>query len=421
MFVVVAALFLGAVGAATALLTSRIASQTALTEAERSTSRLAQFVVGPLLSDVRAGVPGAADQLEHLITDRMSDGNLTQIDIWAEDGLVIYSSTPGVAGERYPPPEEVVAAIERGETSSGLENTREADPAGSPEEVELELYVPLALAGETFAFEAYYDSSAVTRQASLLRRQIIPVAVGSLLLLQLVQIPIARRLAYRVARHEADRGRLLARTMTASERERRGIAADVHDGPVQELAGVAYALSAVQLTATPDQQLVLGRLQESVRSTLGQLRRLMVDIYPPDLSGPGLGIAIDDLAGGLRGQGVEVVVRAQAPEDLSPEVAATLYRVVKETLSNVAQHAAAHRVLVELDEVRPHGRPGVQLTVSDDGVGLPPHGIERRSEGHLGLRLLVDRVEDLGGTMTFEVPPGGGTSIIVTLPLDAEA
>ncbi len=419
-FVLVAAVVLVAVSTATIVLSSRIASQTALSEAERATSRLARFVVAPLLTDARAGVPGAAAELQDMIENRMTDGSLTEIDIWAADGLIVYSSNPGVGGTRHTPPEEVRAAIEDGVTSSGLEETREADPQGSSD-VELELYVPLQIDGERYAFEAYYDSGAVARQSALLRWQIIPVAVGALLLLQLVQIPIARRLAFRVAQHEAARSRLLARTMDASERERRTIAGDVHDGPVQELAGVAYALSAVQLTATPDQQRVLARLQESVRSAVGQLRRLMVDIYPPDLSGPGLAVAIADLADGLRSRGVQVDVRARPPQQLRPDVAATLYRVVREALSNVEQHAAAGRVLVELGEVPQRGRPAVHLSVTDDGVGLPPHGIERRSEGHLGLRLLVDRVEDLGGAMTFEVPPGGGTSIVVTLPADAEA
>ncbi len=419
-FVLTAAVTLIVVATATAVLTTRIASQTALSEAVRATTRLATFVVGPLLSDALAGIPGASDQLQDLLVNRMTDGSLTEIDIWAADGLVVYSTTPGVAGHRHPAPPEVEAAIIDGVTSSGVEETREADSAGLSPDSELEIYMPLQIDGETYAFEAYYDSSTVARQAALLRWQIIPVAVGALALLQLVQIPIARRLAFRVTQHQAERGRLLARSLDASERERRRIAADVHDGPVQELAGIAYALGAVRLTATAQQQRVLDRLQESVREAVGQLRRLMVDIYPPDLSGPGLAVALTDLAGELRAAGIQVDLSVQTPAQVSPDTVATLYRVARETFSNIRQHAGAEQVDVVLAEVS-GGEPTVRLTVSDNGVGLPAESLDRRAEGHLGLRLLIDRVVDLGGAMTVAAPPGGGTSVIVTLPTNPGA
>ena len=75
--------------------------------------------------------------------------------------------------------------------------------------------------------------------------RIVPLAVGALLLLQLIQTPITVSLARRVAGHEAERAALLERALSASERERRQIAADLHDGVVQDLAGAGYALAAV--------------------------------------------------------------------------------------------------------------------------------------------------------------------------------
>lgn len=416
-------LALVALATATVVQSGRIASETALAEAEGSTTRLADFVVAPLLDDRAAGVPGADAALDQLVATRIVDGSLRDALVWSADGEVLWASDPDLEGRRVAVPTEVTAAVVDGERSSGLEETREAEAGGGDGrdgDSELEIYVPLELAdGQRVAFEAYYPSDRVERQASLLRWRIIPTAVGALVALQVVQFLVARRLAYRVAEHQADRALLLARSLDASERERRTIAADVHDGPVQELAGVAYAISALQLTAPPAQRPVLDQLGDVVQEAVGQLRRLMVDIYPPDLSGPGLALAVGDQVTPLRDAGLDVELRTEPLGHVASTTAATVYRVAKETLTNVVKHARAEHVQVELGTTELAGAPAVRLAVCDDGVGLPSDGIERRAEGHLGLRLLIDRVADLGGTLTVATPPDGGTVITVVLPCNS--
>jgi two-component system NarL family sensor kinase len=229
-------------------------------------------------------------------------------------------------------------------------------------------------------------------------------------------------LARRVAGHEAERSSLLERALSASERERRQIAADLHDGVVQDLAGAGYALAALQrrvddpaATKNVDQ---VGRV---VRGAVESLRRLMVDIYPPDLSGAGLPGAIDDLAEPLRRSGVTVDVHAEPLPDADSDVTATLYRVARETLANVAKHAEASTVEVDLTVDRDGAPPCVVLRVSDDGVGIREGQLDRRAEGHLGLRLLIDRVADQGGELTVTARPGGGTLALARVPVTIES
>ena len=144
----------------------------------------------------------------------------------------------------------------------------------------------------------------------------------------------------------------------------------------------------------------------------------MVDIYPPDLSGAGLPGAIDDLAEPLRRSGVTVHVRAEQLPGASSEVAAVLYRVARETLANVAKHSQASTVEVDLGPDRTAPTPSVVLRVADDGIGIRPEQLDKRAEGHLGLRLLIDRMADQGGELRIEARPEGGTVALARMPVD---
>ncbi len=190
----------------------------------------------------------------------------------------------------------------------------------------------------------------------------------------------------------------------------------MHDGPVQDLAGVSYALSALRTSVPEERQPTVDKLVGAVRHAVQSLRRLMVDIYPPDLSGPGLAVAITDAAEPLRAVGIEVLVDAAPLPETAPDVTAVLYRTAKESLANVAHHAQAKRVWITLEETALRGAPAVRLEVADDGVGFPV-STDKRGEGHLGLALLRDRVVDLGGTVTLGDRPGGGAMLTAVVPL----
>ena len=161
-------------------------------------------------------------------------------------------------------------------------------------------------------------------------------------------------------------------------------------------------------------------VQTTVHHAIDSLRRLMVDLYPPDLDATRLPETILSLTVPLQEKGIDVVTHVEEVPELDSDQVTTLYRVSREVLSNVVQHAQATQASVTLaaDEETsfPTGR-SVTLTITDNGVGIDPERLDRRAEGHLGLRLLRDRVEHLRGTFRLERAPEGGTILRVELPL----
>ncbi len=417
-FVVVPLLVLVAVAATTVLVSDRIARANAVDQAESSATRFTRLLLAPLLDGALAGVPGQQEELARTIANRLSDGSMTMVVIWSADGKILFSSEQEAVGERYELTADIRAAA-GGRTVSGItEEDDEPEPLydHGAEAPLVEVYVPVDLDDERVVVEAYFSYDGIEQQAARFRGQMIPLAVGALVVLQLIQLPIATSLARRLRRQETERAELMARTLTASERDRRAIAADVHDGPVQDLAGVSYGLSALRASVPEDRQPTVDRLVDAVRNAVRSLRGLIVDLYPPDLEADGLEPALEDLAGPLRNRGVTVDVRVDPIPELSPDSAAVLYRTAKELLANVGRHAGAATVWIEVRTVAYGWAPAVRLTVSDDGVGFPATGIDRHSEGHLGLRLVADRIRDVGGSLELGGLPGGGASVTATLP-----
>lgn len=416
-FLAVAALVLVAVSAGTVVASEPIARANALADAERTADRLGRLVIAPLLSDVLRDVPGAYEDLDRVARNRTSDGSVASMVVWDAEGRVLYSTHEELVGEVYDPSPELLEAVGGRIVAEVDEAPETAYEDVSPGPM-VEVYTPLTADGRSLAFEAYFSYDRIEREAAHLRWQILPMSIGALVALQLVQIPIAVSLARRVRRSEVERAQLMERALTDSDRERRAVAADLHDGPVQDLAGVSYALSALRSSVPAAQQPGVDRLVGAVRHAVGSLRRLMVDIYPPDLSGPGLAVALGDLVEPLRARGLTVSVDTGPLPELSPATAAAVYRTAKEALANVAAHAGASAVWVRLEETGPPALRAVLLEVADNGAGFPDTGIDRRSEGHLGLRLVHDRVTDLGGRATFGDRPGGGAVVTAVLPVD---
>jgi two-component system, NarL family, sensor kinase len=413
-FIVSALIVSVAVAAVTVLISGSIARSTAVAEAERVAVRLADLLVAPLLRDALAGDAGAWAELDRDIEHRMSDGSIVSVVVWTTEGEVLWSTVDELVGDRVEVGDDLGAAL-AGTTVADLDEDPETVYGAGPL---LEVYVPVDIDGTRMVVESYLPANTIDEQTALLRGEIVPLAVGALVVLQLVQLPIAASMSRRARQHEAERLSLMARALTASDRERRSIAGDVHDGPVQDLAGVSYALAALRPAIPEERRAIVDRLTTTVQHAVASLRRLMVDIYPPDLSGTSLGPAIDDLAVRLREAGTEVSVTADPLPGLQPEYAAVLYRTAKEALANVSRHAEAEQVWVDVSCVKHGDDDAVLLTVADDGVGLPdPPVADADGDGHLGLRLVRERIEDLDGEVRLEGRADGGTVLSALVPL----
>src|SRR6201999_1417268 len=158
---------------------------------------------------------------------------------------------------------------------------------------------------------------------------------------------LAWQLARRLRRGFDERERLLESAIEASDTERRRIAADLHDGVVQDLAGVAFGLAPLAAEARrrgdEEEARVIGDAVDCLRQGVRDMRTLLVEIHPPRLETAGLEPVLDDLLSPLRALGFETALHAEATRN-----DALVYRVAREALRNVRDHSGAHRVEVNV-------------------------------------------------------------------------
>src|SRR5215203_3449701 len=189
-FVSVALLVLFLVAGATYFFAEKIARDSARREAETSVSRLARVLVEPLIGNVLNGEPEDERDLDQIIDIRMSDGTLTKVVVWTAEGRVVYSSDKSLEDRLFPLTPELTAAL-NGQATSDIDDAPEVDEDGEITEPQLEVYVPLDVEGLDLAFEAYFSTSMIDDDATLLRSRTVPLAIGALIVLQMLQFPIA--------------------------------------------------------------------------------------------------------------------------------------------------------------------------------------------------------------------------------------
>ena len=193
--------------------------------------------------------------------------------------------------------------------------------------------------------------------------------------------------------------------MNSADDTRRRIVRDLHDGAqsrlVQTILTLELAANAHDADDGAQARQLLGEALDHARDANHELRDLVQGILPSGLAREGLATAVGDLVERLRIPGtVDVTL-----DRFRPEIEANSYFVIAEALTNVAKHSGARQATVRVwaeDEL-------LHLEIRDDGAGGA-----RRDGG--GLRGLADRVDALGGRLTIDSPPAGGTCIAATLP-----
>lgn len=230
----------------------------------------------------------------------------------------------------------------------------------------------------------------------------------------------AARLFTEVDAARARAEELAARVVQAQEEERRRIARELHDEVGQLLTGAK--LSQEMLTA--DLPAELGELRERalenvdlIDETMDVVRQLSLDLRPAALDELGLSAALEWHIERYRHQtGITVTFREGAlPQPLPDPQATAMYRIVQEALTNVARHASASEVWVEVT----YEGGSLRVQVTDNGCGFDAAAVLRTgpAEGRFGLVGLQERATLLGGKAHIESRPGQGTRITVELPL----
>jgi signal transduction histidine kinase len=249
------------------------------------------------------------------------------------------------------------------------------------------------------------------------------VVVAASVVLFVLVLARLNGLAGEVAGLAGIRKRLLDRAVQTREEERIRLAAELHDGPIQRLAGVAYTADLSRRSAARGElataQRLLSSLEDDIRGEVVALRRVMTGLRPPALDEWGLAAALADYTAEFRKRtGIACTVDASLPGRLVKAHETVLYRVAQEALTNVAKHAHARTAQVSLRAEK----GWVRLRVSDDGVGFAtpqsadPFG-EQLGRDHFGLASMRQQIEMAGGSWRVRSRPGHGTAITATLPM----
>ena len=343
---------------------------------------------------------------------------VVSVTVWTPSGVVVYSSEPRLIGARYALGGALRSALESGGVEATEADLSRPEKRFQPQGRRLyEISLPLRmLDGRRLLYEQDVLYSAVAADRRELFRDLSVPFFAALLVLWVVQLPLAASLARRLQRAQEDREALLVRAAEASQEERRRIAADLHDRVVQDLAGIAFGLEGAARRVPPAMDGLADAIRESaagVRASMRRLRSLLVEIYPPRLREAGLEAALADTLAPAAARSVETTLDVETDLDLDADVEALVFRTAQEAVRNALAHADARHIGVSVG--RPNGN--VRLVVSDDGRGFDALEAERRrSDGHIGLALLGDLAETAGGTLAVDSLPGSGTRVTLEVP-----
>jgi signal transduction histidine kinase len=377
---------------------------------------IAGTVVQPSIGeDILTGSPDSWAVLDTAVRRYVLIDPVVRVKLWDGNGRIVYSDEPRLIGQQYP-----LELDERRVLVDGARPEANVTDATEPEnryEVGagkmLEVYSRVTTpSGTPLLFETYFSYDGGNGRVGQIWRGFAYVTYASIALLLLLLLPVIWQLVVRLRRTQEEREMLLVQAAEISTAERRRIAATLHDGVVQDLAGTAFVLSGAAASAEGAGQTPLAaslkRASEAVRSSIGGLRSLLVEIYPPSLSATGLDAVLLDLVEGPTTRGLEVQLELpeanQTPLDRDSE--RLVFRVAQECLRNVARHAAARHVAVRLRDAG----GSMVLSVTDDGIGFDPEQVlQNPRPEQYGLRLMVDDARAAAAELRVRSAPGQGT------------
>lgn len=204
---------------------------------------------------------------------------------------------------------------------------------------------------------------------------------------------------------------LRRRQEIAVSEERNRLARDLHDSAKQQALAASFQLGTALTLFDRDAQTAKSHLQEADRlvdSVRVELTDLIHELRPQSMDGKDIAETINDYAVEWAHQsGIEVELDIQEPTGLSLEAKQALFRVLQESLANVARHSVARRVRILLQ-----GDEEIQLVVEDDGLGFDVHA----EHSGIGLQSMEERAVSLNGNFRVESEPRAGTRILVTFP-----
>jgi signal transduction histidine kinase len=396
----------------------------ALDEAKRDTrDRLlenAKLTESVLQDDLVTADPDAIARVDEVVLTGVLTQSVVRVKLWSADGVVLYSDNPAQIGGRFDLGDEERELLEDGGAEVEETQLNRPENALDPKDGDvIEAYTRIRLpSGQPVLFELYERFDSLNASARRILGAVAWPMLAAIALILLVQAPLVWSLSRRLQRGYEEREGLLAAAVAASNRERRRIASYLHDGPVQEIAGVAFGLAPLaENAAARGDEAEAGELRRAVdglRQNIRDLRSLLVDLHPPNLAAQGLESAFADLVSPLEARGIDVTVSVEEADLLDPEQRALVFRVAQEAVRNVVAYAGARAVVLTLR--REDGR--LRLAVTDDGRGFTQETrAARANEGHMGLSLLGELARMSGAVLDVRSEPGAGTTVTLEVPV----
>jgi two-component system sensor histidine kinase DegS len=203
--------------------------------------------------------------------------------------------------------------------------------------------------------------------------------------------------------------------VNAQETERQRLSRQMHDGPAQALSNfilqteIAMRLMDVDAAQARDE---LNNLKTSAMGTFQKVRNFIFELRPMMLDDLGLAPTVRRYADAFKEQaGLDIGVTITGHERrLEPYLEVMLFRAIQELLGNAARHSQANLVKVNLDL----GEDRIRVSVDDNGKGFDPDSIQQGNS--LGLKLIRERAEMLGGSFEIDSALGKGTRILFAVP-----
>lgn len=409
--IAIAFLTLGAISAG---LTRNAAESQALGEAVTRHDIIADTIVmralaSGLYSEEEDLVQMAGDKLDEEVAAIVDGEWLVLLNLWNEDDGIFWSDDPSLVGQSFAAPQVWDATVDdiEGRTIVG---------ADVPEHQNIRGYEPLVEIYSTqydaidrpVLVETHTSKATLDARANELWAQLsIPILVA-MLALALVLLPVLWIVLRRAQRRREER---LERRLDALRDERRRVAGQLHDGAVQDLAAATLVMVGLagraQRAGDPTLGDDLRGVADRVRQAARDQRELLGDLYPMELTGTGLGRALELSADAARAAGIDVRVDVdgQAVTALGPREQEMIRRVAEELLRNIAKHSDANAAAATLRR----DRDCIVLQIADNGIGFDPGRLTDPKVGHLGTRVVGDLAREAGAELLLRTGDGAGT------------
>lgn len=197
------------------------------------------------------------------------------------------------------------------------------------------------------------------------------------------------------------------------EEQARRIAHALHDDAGQLLTAIALGIDRVA-REFPEVAPRLHSLGKLITRLDDQLRSVAYELRPAVLDDLGLSAALQCLVDRLLETGLSITLDVALPVWLPPAIVIAVYRMVQGALTNVARHAAATHVVIDV-----HAADGVvHCSIEDDGRGFDVRAVQQCRQRGLGLLGMQEHVEAAGGSLWITSSPGEGTKLVASIPLE---